>query len=41
MHLDGLRPAAATAPLPAGPLSARQLQRGGAREPRRRREGSS
>jgi AcrR family transcriptional regulator len=27
MHLDGLRPAAATAPLPAPPLTARQLRR--------------
>jgi AcrR family transcriptional regulator len=38
MHLDGLRPAAATTPLPAEPLTARQLQRGAARDPRRRRE---
>ena len=36
MHLDGLRPAAATGTLPAGPLTARQLQRGAAPEPRRR-----
>jgi hypothetical protein len=27
MHLDGLRPAAATRPLPAEPLTPRQLQR--------------
>lgn len=27
MHLDGLRPSAATEPLPAGPMTVRQLQR--------------
>jgi AcrR family transcriptional regulator len=41
MHLDGLRPRAATSPLPAEPLTARQRQRAAARDPRRRREGSS
>jgi AcrR family transcriptional regulator len=38
MHLDGLRPGAATAPLPAEPLTAHELRRGAARDPRRRRE---
>ena len=38
MHLDGLRPAAARGPLPAPPLTPRQLQRTAAGAPRRRRE---
>jgi AcrR family transcriptional regulator len=37
MHLDALRPEAAREPLPAGPLSARQLQRALQTAPARRR----
>jgi AcrR family transcriptional regulator len=37
MHLDGLRPGAVTAPLEAGPLTPRQLQRALRADPGRRR----
>jgi AcrR family transcriptional regulator len=36
VHLDGLRPAAASGPLPAPPLSPRELQRSGTATSRRR-----
>jgi len=40
MHLDGLRPAAVTDPLPAPPLTERQLRRTATRDSRRRGERS-